>query len=129
MQMFHRQLVEPVRQSCMLRLELITDKSGLNTFWPEFHIHFQQNSHYVMSAKKTGSKPYSTFVMSVSKVNFEETSESYIGKMKSNVLGDQLNIFGPGLNPSNAREKNQVPRELLATVVYESHLFQMGKPR
>ena len=49
--------------------------------------------------------------------------------MKSNVLGDILNIFGPGFNPSNARDKNQVPRELVATIAYESHLFQMGKPR
>lgn len=63
-----------------------------------------------MSAKKTSSKPASTFVMSCNKGNFEENSPYYIGKMKSNVLGDVLNIFGPGYNPTNARDKNQVPR-------------------
>lgn len=94
----------------MLRMELIRDKSGLNTFWPEFHVHFAQNSHYLMSAKKTASKPSSTFILSNSKEDFEEDSEHYLGKMKSNVLGDVLNIFGPGLNPSNAKEKNKIPR-------------------
>lgn len=49
--------------------------------------------------------------------------------MKSNLLGDILNIFGPGLNPSNAHEKNQIPREVLATIVYNSNIFQMGRPR
>ena len=91
-------------------MELIRDKSGFNTFWPEFHLHFCRNSHYVMSAKKTSSKPASTFVLSCNKGNFEENSPYYLGKMKSNVLGDMLNIYGPGFNPSNAREKNQVPR-------------------
>ena len=56
-----------------------------------------------MSAKKTSSKPSSTFIMSINKSNFDENSPYYLGKMKSNVLGDVLNIFGPGLNPSNAR--------------------------
>ena len=82
-----------------------------------------------MSAKKTSSKPSSTFILSMSKGSYEENSPHYLGKMKSNVLGDVLNIFGPGLNPSNAKEKNEVPRELLATIVYSSNLFQMGKPR
>jgi len=49
--------------------------------------------------------------------------------MKSNILGDVLNIFGPGLNPDNAKDKKIIPRELIATVVYMSNLFQMGKPR
>ena len=48
--------------------------------------------------------------MSCSKSDFEENSPHYIGKMKSNVIGDRLDIFGPGLNPSNAKDKNVVPR-------------------
>lgn len=44
-------------------------------------------------------------------------------------MGDMLNIFGPGLNPSNAKDRNQVPRELLATIVYSTAIFQLGRPR
>lgn len=54
----------------MLRMELIRDKSGFNTFWPEFHLHFARNSHYLMSAKKTSSKPSSTFIFSCKKDDF-----------------------------------------------------------
>lgn len=49
--------------------------------------------------------------------------------MKSNVIGDVLNVFGPGSNPSNAKELGQAPREMLATIVYSSNIFQMGRPR
>ena len=34
----------------------------------------------------------------------------FIQKMKSNMMGDVLNIYGPGLNPSNAKDKHQMPR-------------------
>lgn len=50
--------------------------------------------------------------------------------MKSNALGDILNVFGPGLNPSNAKEKGVPPRQLLATIVFDSTLFgNSGNPR
>jgi tubby-related protein 1 len=84
-------------------MEIIRDKDGFNTFWPEFHLHFVEDSHYVMSAKKTGSRPTSTFIISKNRTNFEEEGPQYLGKIKSNVLGDVLNIFGPGLNPANAK--------------------------
>ncbi len=33
-----------------------------------------------------------------------------MGKMKSNLLGDVLNVFGSGLSPSNAKDANKTPR-------------------
>lgn len=89
---------------------MVRDKDGFNTFWPEFNLYFCSNSHFVMSAKKTSSKPTSTFIISISKTDYEENSNYYLGKMKSNILGDILNVYGPGLNPSNAKDKSQIPR-------------------
>lgn len=48
--------------------------------------------------------------------------------MKSNILGNVLNIFGTGLNPSNAKEKNMAPRELIASIHYITDIFR-GKPK
>jgi hypothetical protein len=48
--------------------------------------------------------------------------------MKSNILGNVLNIFGPGLNPSNAKEKSMTPRELIASIRYITDIFR-GKPK
>lgn len=44
-------------------------------------------------------------------------------------MGDVLNIFGPGPNPSLAKDLNIRPRELLATIVYYNSVMQLGKPR
>lgn len=110
-------------------MQILRDKDGFNTFWPQFHLYFFEDTRHLLSAKKTSSRPTSTFIISRSKTNFEEDSPYYLGKMKSNVLGDVINIFGTGLSPSNAKERGIAPRQLLATVVFQTSLFQMGKPR
>lgn len=118
-----------MREKTTLKMEIIRDKGGFNTFWPEFHLHFSDDSRYVMSAKKTSSRPTSTFVISLGRSDFEEHSPSYLGKMKSNVLGDVMNVFGPGVEAGEARQKKGPQRELLATIVFITSLFQIGKPR
>ena len=47
--------------------------------------------------------------------------------LKSNFLGDIINLYGPGLSPSDAKESSKIPRELLATIVYAK--LSMNKPR
>jgi hypothetical protein len=82
---------------------LARDNSGFNTFWPEFYLKFPKDQHSVISAKRTTARPISTFILSMSDKDFEETSDNYLGKIKSNALGDILYVYGPGYNPTNAK--------------------------
>jgi hypothetical protein len=122
-------LFADVTAKTTLSMEIIRDKSGLNTFWPEFHLQFVKDQHHVISAKKTSSKFGSTFIISLSKQNFEEDSQYYLGKIKSDAIGEVFNIYGPGVNPKSAKVKRVAPREMLASVVYSTALFHKGGPR
>lgn len=51
-------------------MQIVRDKAGFNTFWPEFHLQFKTDAHYIISAKRTSSKPTSTFIISASRTNF-----------------------------------------------------------
>jgi hypothetical protein len=51
-------------------MQIIRDKGGFNTFWPEFHLQFKKDAQYIISAKRTSSKPTSTFIISASRTNF-----------------------------------------------------------
>lgn len=44
-------------------------------------------------------------------------------------MGDQLDIFGPGLSPSAAFDNKTQPRQFIATIVYETRILQSGQPR
>ena len=71
-----------------------------------------------MSAKLTSSNTATTFIVSLLQNNFTENSDDYLGKIKVNFMGNIANIYGPGLNSFDAKEKNLPPREMLATVEY-----------
>jgi hypothetical protein len=68
-------------------MEIVRDKDGFNTFWPEFHLQFTHDKKYVLSSKKISSRPISTFIISSSRQNLEEDSPFFLGKVKSNALG------------------------------------------
>lgn len=110
-------------------MEVIRDNGGFNTFWPEFHLHFTADGKRVLSAKKTSSRPTTTFIFSRDSHMIDEASNSYLGKAKSTALGDTFNIFAPGLSPNNAKERNVPPRELIASLTYSTSLFHTNGPR
>jgi hypothetical protein len=56
-----------VRSGIALWMRLLRDRDGFNTFWPEFHLTFPLDGTLVLSAKKTSSKPTSTFILSSKK--------------------------------------------------------------
>lgn len=92
------------------------DKDLLSKIRPLFNIHHFSNNEYYFSAKMTSSNATSTIIFSSNKDNFTENSPSYIGKMKGNFTGSEYNIYGPGYNPSDAKEKKLPLRSLLATI-------------
>jgi hypothetical protein len=71
-----------------------------------------------MAAKRTSFKPFTTYLISTNPDDFEERSSSCLGKVKANFLGTVINVFGAGLSPSAAARQHEIPRELLATIVY-----------
>lgn len=48
--------------------------------------------------------------------DFAENGPSYLGKIKANFMGNIVNIYGPGYNPSDHKSKQLALRNLLATV-------------
>lgn len=84
-------------------MEVTRENSGFNTFWPEFELRFTSDKIGVLKAKKTSSRPISTFLISIHGHSIEENTPNYMGKVKSVGIGESFNIFGPGFNPSKAK--------------------------
>ena len=82
-----------------------------------------------MSVKLSSNNATLTFIASINPKSFSENSDSYVGKLKSNFIGNIINIYGPGYNPSDVKKKMKKPRELLATVAYDTNFFGSPKPR
>lgn len=77
----------------------------------------------------TSSNTSTTIIVSKSQTDFTENGPNYIGKFKGSFTGSQFNIYGPGYNPENAKEKDLPLRKLLATIEYETNFFGSTRPR
>lgn len=113
-----REITEAIPANSTLQMVLHRNKDGFNSFWPEFSLKFEGESAPLLAAKKVSCKPSATFVLSSKPASFAENSSGYVGKLKSNLFGDVINLFGVGLSPGEAKERNCIPRELLATIVF-----------
>lgn len=87
-------------------------------FWPQFTLRFNEKEQPILAAKKTSSQPSASYVFSTTSSNFEENSDHYLGKMESNIFGNTINLYGAGLDPSDAQSMSKIPRQLFATIVY-----------
>ena len=82
------------------------DKQWLNKIWPLFNLHTKSDNQYVFSAKLTGNNKETTFTICESTDQFVQNSPKYLGKVKTNFIGNIINIYGPGYNPSDYKNKN-----------------------
>ena len=105
------------------------DQQWLNKIWPQFHLHDKTNNEHRLSAKLTGNNASTTFIISHNKDDFNENGPHYVGKVKANFIGNIINVYGPGYNPTDHKTKNLPLRELLATVEYETNFFGSTRPR
>ena len=94
-----------------------------------FHVHYQRNNEYLMSAKLTSSNTTTTFIVSKSKTDFAENGPNYLGKVKTNFMRNIVNVYGSGFNPSDVMDKKGPPRQLLATIEYETNFLGSTRPR
>jgi len=64
------------------------------------------------------------------KNKFDKKSVSYLGKVRSNFLGTEFNIFDTGENPKDVKaNKFSSIRKELCAVIYESNLLGAKGPR
>lgn len=72
------------------------------------YINFQNGLKYLCSGKKQGLNKTSNYSISLSKDNFKKNSEVFIGKLRSNFLGTEFNIYNNGENPKKAKNIDRV---------------------
>lgn len=83
----------------------------------------------MMTAKKRSGNATSNYLISSDKNELEPTFPSYMGKVRSNFMGTNFQIFDDGCNPEKKEEHNKRQRKILASVHYASNIFGSKGPR
>lgn len=75
---------------------------------------------FLLAGRKRKRSTTSNYLISTDPTDLSRGSESFVGKLRSNLLGTQFTIYNNGRSPFKSFNENDIPREELAAVVYVS---------
>jgi tubby-related protein 1 len=91
-------------QCCIKR-----DKDGFSKkFYPKYDIIFSNNGQFIASAQKMQLMRSAHYVVTLDHENMNKTCPGYIGKLRSNLVGTEFNMFDKGENPSAQIDNSQI---------------------
>ena len=81
-----------------------------------------------MSAKKKSYNKTSNYYISLNQSDPCKKDNNFVGKVRSNFMGSEFNIYDNGQNPQKASNFDQV-RKQLGVVMFETNIMGTKGPR
>lgn len=130
-----RKLMDPVpKSSGMLQCYIKRNKGIKNRLCPEYRLYLKSSDTFLMTSKKRANKKTSNYLISIGRNDFDKNSSNIIGKLRSNFLGTEYQIFDSGRNPHqldpffDEKNDNNIRSEL-GSILYASNIMGNKGPR
>jgi tubby-related protein 1 len=104
----------------MLQCNIRRDKSGFKRLAPRYYLNLSEGQVFLLGGKKRLSNKTSNYLISMDKNDLSVKSQSYLGKVRSNFMGTEFNVFDTGMNPSKKKATRANIREQLGVFLYVS---------
>ena len=127
-------LMEPIPKSAGMVKCYIKRNKGKSRFLPEYRIYLKDGDKFLMTTKKRKKKKTSNYLISMARNDHNKGSEKILGKLRSNFMGTEFQIYDDGKNPKNLDpffdEKNNDPvRTELGSILYGNNIGSARGPR
>lgn len=88
----------------MMRCYVKRNKGIKNKLFPEYRVYLKENNAFLMTSKKRMGNATSNYLISMGRNDFDNRqSPNVIGKLRSNFLGTEYQIYDNGRNPQYER--------------------------
>ena len=109
-------------------------KSGLSRLYPTYEVYLKDGEQFLLSARRRKKQKQSNYKVSLDREDLSRHSSNYFGKLKSNFMGTEFQMYDSGINPDKltAAQKdgsNSQVRQELATVLYKQNVLGSRGPR
>lgn len=105
---FRQFLTQPLPPNLLLQCVITRQKgTGLFNRYPMYELHLDPEmgslaGKLLMCAKRQSGNKTSNYHISMDRVNFDTQSKNYLGKVRSNFLGNEYVVYDDGVAPSKA---------------------------
>ncbi|XP_036281569.1 tubby-related protein 2 isoform X2 [Pipistrellus kuhlii] len=130
-------VLRPAPRGCKLQCCISRDKRGVNKgLFPFYYLYLESinghiQKHFLLAGRKRKMSTTSNYLISLDPTDLSREGSSFVGKVRSNVLGTKFTIFDGGMNPEKKYfiPDNDRIREELGVVCYETNVFGFQGPR
>ncbi|NWY57937.1 TULP3 protein, partial [Chionis minor] len=127
--------LRPAPRGITVKCRITRDKKGMDRgLFPTYYMHLERDDNrktFLLAGRKRKKSKTSNYLISVDPTDLSREGESFIGKLRSNLMGTKFTVYDHGVSPVKAGsllEKADMRQEL-AAICYETNVLGFKGPR
>lgn len=128
-------VLEPANQKMLYKCRITRDRKGMDRgLYPTYFLHLERDygkKIFLLAGRKRKKSATSNYLISTDPTDLSRTAESFIGKLRSNLLGTQFTVYDSGVAPRRNDGRGDGPsvRQELSAVIYDTNVLGFKGPR
>ncbi|MGH0150336.1 UNVERIFIED_CONTAM: hypothetical protein FKN15_025725, partial [Acipenser sinensis] len=127
--------VRPATQGVTIKCRITRDKKGMDRgMYPTYYLHLEREDGkkvFLLAGRKRKKSKTSNYLISIDPTDLSRGGESFIGKLRSNLMGTKFTVYDNGVNPQKTTSSLETSklRQELAAICYETNVLGFKGPR
>ncbi|XP_064837530.1 tubby protein homolog isoform X4 [Oncorhynchus masou masou] len=127
--------LRPAPQGITVKCRITRDKKGMDRgMYPTYYLHLEREDGkkvFLLAGRKRKKSKTSNYLISIDPTDLSRGGESFIGKLRSNLMGTKFTVYDSGQNPVKTTSSLEATnlRQELAAVCYETNVLGFKGPR
>ncbi|XP_067352524.1 tubby protein homolog isoform X3 [Channa argus] len=127
--------LRPAPQGVRVKCRITRDKKGMDRgMYPTYYLHLERDDGkkvFLLAGRKRKKSKTSNYLISTDPTDLSRGGESFIGKLRSNLMGTKFTVYDSGLNPMKSTTSLEASnlRQELAAICYETNVLGFKGPR
>ncbi|XP_029810091.1 tubby-related protein 3 isoform X3 [Suricata suricatta] len=115
----------PAPRGVTVKCRITRDKKGMDRgLFPTYYMHLEKDENrkiFLLAGRKRKKSKTSNYLISTDPTDLSREGESYIGKLRSNLMGTKFTVYDHGVSPAKAQGlvEKAYTRQELAAVCYD----------
>ncbi|XP_031593519.1 tubby-related protein 3 isoform X2 [Oreochromis aureus] len=129
-------VLRPAPRGVTVKCRITRDKKGMDRgLYPTYYMHMEKEDCkkvFLLAGRKRKKSKTSNYLISVDATDLSREGESFIGKLRSNLMGTKFTVYDNGTNPCKnpgALLEESNTRQELAAICYETNVLGFKGPR
>ncbi|XP_031169356.1 tubby-related protein 3 isoform X2 [Sander lucioperca] len=129
-------VLRPAPRGVTVKCRITRDKKGMDRgLYPTYFMHMEREDGkrvFLLAGRKRKKSKTSNYLISVDATDLSREGDSFIGKLRSNLMGTKFTVYDNGTNPCKnpgtlLEESNT--RQEVAAICYETNVLGFKGPR